>query len=372
MSMTLKNFDGQSTDAQVEGPLDPRLPLVVLLHGLGGNSGDMTDPLTSRPGTAFVRADRPRLYIDQGFHPFPPVFPPITDIYLDPPATALSSWQQALLAAGFSTVTYSMRGPLKPGDAGQLKALPPGRYRRNPSSSACASRSSHTAEAVSWPARSSRRPRRTRLSWTSSQGRSCSSHCTHRTLARRRIPRRHHRRSARERAAAPEERSVGILRLPHVHPQHGARPLHRRAHHREPDSNHRAGRASSRHQLPHIRRDEYGVRPALGERVYPRLLRPLAGPVPGLPLGDNAVARRLAAGCRELHPARGRVRAFAGGDDTRRPASRAGRLDARTRAWQRRPAGNRRALAPALLRIAHHGTGSITPRLSGTRLCRVR
>ena len=126
MSMTLKNFDGQSTDAQVEGPLDPRLPLVVLLHGLGGSSGDMTDPLTSRPGTAFVRSGRPRLYIDQGFHPFPPVFPPITDIYLDPPATALSSWQQALLAAGFSTVTYSMKGPLIAGDAGQLKALAAG------------------------------------------------------------------------------------------------------------------------------------------------------------------------------------------------------------------------------------------------------
>jgi Putative serine esterase (DUF676) len=130
MSITLPKFDG-FTDAQVEGTLDPTLPLVVLLHGLGGTSFDMTAPLVSWPGVAFIRAGLPTLYADRGFHITPPPLP-ASGFFLDPPALSVTSWQQALNAAGFSTVTYSMAGPLIANDAMQLAALAKGPLMAHP------------------------------------------------------------------------------------------------------------------------------------------------------------------------------------------------------------------------------------------------
>jgi hypothetical protein len=74
MSIPLPKFDG-STDAQVDGTLDPTVPLVILLHGLGGTSLDMTAPLLSWPGIAFIRTGLPVLYTDRGFHLTPPPLP---------------------------------------------------------------------------------------------------------------------------------------------------------------------------------------------------------------------------------------------------------------------------------------------------------
>jgi hypothetical protein len=130
MSITLRNFDGM-TDAQVEGTLDPTLPLVILLHGLSGKSLDMTAPLVARPGIAFIRAGLPVLYTDRGIHWSPPPLP-AGGFFLDPPALSVTSWQQALNAAGFSTVTYSMAGPLIADDAMQLAALAKGPLMAHP------------------------------------------------------------------------------------------------------------------------------------------------------------------------------------------------------------------------------------------------
>lgn len=130
MSKTLRAFDG-FTDAQVEGPLDPTLPLVVLLHGLSGTSLDMTDPATGRPGAAFDTTATFPPYTDRGFNVLPPVVP-INGLFLDPPATGLTSWQQALNAAGFSTVVYSQAGPLIVNDVAQLTALAAGPLSSDP------------------------------------------------------------------------------------------------------------------------------------------------------------------------------------------------------------------------------------------------
>ena len=130
MSITLPKFDG-FTDAQVEGTLDPTLPLVVLLHGLSGTSVDMTAPLVARSGIAFTRTGLPALYTDRGFNITPPPLP-AGGFFLDPPAVSVTAWQKALNAAGFSTVTYSMAGPLIANDAMQLAALAKGPLMTHP------------------------------------------------------------------------------------------------------------------------------------------------------------------------------------------------------------------------------------------------
>jgi hypothetical protein len=130
MSKTLTAFDG-FTNAQVEGPLDPTLPLVVLLHGLSGTSLDMTDPATGRPGTAFNTVATFPPFVDRGFNVLPPVIP-VNGLFLDPPATGLTSWQQALNGAGFSTVVYSQAGPLIANDVAQLTALAAGPLTTDP------------------------------------------------------------------------------------------------------------------------------------------------------------------------------------------------------------------------------------------------
>src|SRR3954447_14934962 len=108
--------------ALVEGPLDPTLPLVVLLHGLGGPATDMTAPMAGRPGIWFDHSGGPPLYVDRGFAPYPPLLP-ASDFFMDAPRTSLTSWRQALLAAGFSTVTYTQVGPLIANDVAQLTTI---------------------------------------------------------------------------------------------------------------------------------------------------------------------------------------------------------------------------------------------------------
>jgi hypothetical protein len=112
-----------ATGATVDGPLDPTLPIVVLLHGMGGTNLDMTAPLTSAFGSvAFDRTVPPPGWTDRGFAVFPPPLP-VTGAFLDPLATSLTSWRDALLAAGFSTITYSQAGPLIANDVTQLAAI---------------------------------------------------------------------------------------------------------------------------------------------------------------------------------------------------------------------------------------------------------
>lgn len=115
-------------DVSIDGTLNTSLPLVILLHGWGGTSADMTDPLTARPGLAFNRTSGGSVFTNEGVHPFPPVTP-VAGFFIDPQFSAVASWRAALLAAGFSTVTYSMTGNADPtgstvgGDASQLRDI---------------------------------------------------------------------------------------------------------------------------------------------------------------------------------------------------------------------------------------------------------
>ena len=49
---TIPLGDG-TTQVQVDGNLDPSLPLVVLLHGFGGSMDDMTNPIAPYGPLAF-------------------------------------------------------------------------------------------------------------------------------------------------------------------------------------------------------------------------------------------------------------------------------------------------------------------------------
>lgn len=121
----MPTFIGRLTDGTsvtVDGPLDPSLPLVILLHGMGGKGVDMTAPATAYPGLSFNRSGFFPLYKDEGIH-FVPSLLPVARFYLDPPATSLTSWNNALIAAGFTTVTYDQIGPLIASDVTQLTTL---------------------------------------------------------------------------------------------------------------------------------------------------------------------------------------------------------------------------------------------------------
>jgi hypothetical protein len=91
------------------GNLDPGVPLVVLLHGLGGTSTDMTAPLTPYGAVAFNRAATFPGYRDEGFQITPPAVP-VARFFADPPMSAVTSWRDALNAAGFPTATYTQNG----------------------------------------------------------------------------------------------------------------------------------------------------------------------------------------------------------------------------------------------------------------------
>lgn len=112
------------TAVTVDGMLDPSLPLVVLLHGMGGSSLDMTAPGDAYLGMSFNRNASFPLYRDEGIHLYPSVVP-VARTFLDPmrPATSLTSWTDALTAAGFSTLTYNQQGASVAGDVTQLGKL---------------------------------------------------------------------------------------------------------------------------------------------------------------------------------------------------------------------------------------------------------
>jgi hypothetical protein len=110
------------TVVTVDGPFNSSLPLVILLHGMGGSSLDMTAPASAYPGLSFNRRVSFPFYKDEGIRPFPPVVP-AARFYLDPPAGPLTSWNDALKAAGFTTVSYSQTGGLIAADVTQLTGL---------------------------------------------------------------------------------------------------------------------------------------------------------------------------------------------------------------------------------------------------------
>ncbi len=122
-TVTLTDGTSVTIDCLGSAP-DPRLPVVVLLHGMGGTNTDMTAPGVAYPGLSFNRSVSFPFYKDEGVQFGPPLLP-AARFYLDPvnPASALTSWNAALKAAGFTTITYSQKGPLIANDVVQLTLL---------------------------------------------------------------------------------------------------------------------------------------------------------------------------------------------------------------------------------------------------------
>jgi predicted esterase len=107
---TIQTTDG--TLVTVSDPIGPGVPLVVLLHGLGGSELDMTNPAASRWGP--VIRDRSAAVpgpADLGINLFPAAGVDHYDI--DPVVPSPRSWRQAFNENGFPTVSYSqVGGPL--------------------------------------------------------------------------------------------------------------------------------------------------------------------------------------------------------------------------------------------------------------------
>jgi hypothetical protein len=101
---------GDGSLAVVEGPLDPSLPLVLLIPGMGGTAADMTSPLSARAYAAYDKTASYPPYSHAGFNIVPPVIP-VAGYFGDPPITSVTSWKDALVSAGFSTVSYEPSAP---------------------------------------------------------------------------------------------------------------------------------------------------------------------------------------------------------------------------------------------------------------------
>lgn len=112
-------------DGDTNQVLPAGLPLVVLLHGLGGSAADMTDPLSAYGGVAFNRAATFPPYRDEGLSLTPPTVP-VARFFADPPAIGVTSWRKALVAAGFATATYTQNGGTIGASAAQLAAFASG------------------------------------------------------------------------------------------------------------------------------------------------------------------------------------------------------------------------------------------------------
>lgn len=116
-------------DARVEGPPgdpDPTLPLIVLLHGMGDDRTVMTNPLARWGVAAFDKTATYPPYTDRGFQPFVPPALPVRGFFMDPSLTSVTSWQRALINAGFTTLVYDQSGPLIANDVAQLTTLAAG------------------------------------------------------------------------------------------------------------------------------------------------------------------------------------------------------------------------------------------------------
>jgi len=91
-------------------PIDPTLPMVMLLHGLGGDIHHMAEPGQS-PGLNFdldAPAAPPPYFTPRDWHPYPNLG--FWSIGLDPLKT-VTGWQTALNRAGFRTFNYAQLDP---------------------------------------------------------------------------------------------------------------------------------------------------------------------------------------------------------------------------------------------------------------------
>jgi hypothetical protein len=118
-------------DGDTNRKLDASVPLVILLHGLGGTSADMTAPLVPYGAVAFNRAVTFPPYRDEGIQVTPPLVP-AARFYADPPLSTATSWRDALNAAGFPTATYTQNGGTIGVSAAQLATFAAGPLSNDP------------------------------------------------------------------------------------------------------------------------------------------------------------------------------------------------------------------------------------------------
>lgn len=118
--MTFSISVGDETSGVVEGPLDPTLPLVILIPCFGATKADMTAPLSTRAYAAYNKG-LTYGYTDAGIQLGPPLTP-IAGYFADPPLITVTSWNDALLAAGFSTVSYQPTLPQRFDSAERIPA----------------------------------------------------------------------------------------------------------------------------------------------------------------------------------------------------------------------------------------------------------
>jgi hypothetical protein len=83
----------------------PARPVIVLLHGLSGNSLDMSAP-AKHPGLAYDRTAAMPSLREHGWRGYPGLG--VWSVAIDPDF-APQGWEGGLNAAGFATVNYSPR-----------------------------------------------------------------------------------------------------------------------------------------------------------------------------------------------------------------------------------------------------------------------
>jgi len=97
----------QTNINQTDNVPDPSLPIVLLLHGMGGDINHMADPGVS-PGMNFDFSFVPPLTIDRGWHGYPNVG--IWGI-MTSPTKPVSGLQGSIAQSGFLTLNYAQLAP---------------------------------------------------------------------------------------------------------------------------------------------------------------------------------------------------------------------------------------------------------------------
>src|SRR5262245_40487206 len=88
---------------QSDNTPDPSLPIVLLLHGMGGNIHHMADPDVS-PGLTVDLDFTPPLMIDRGWHPYPNIG---VWGFISSPPKSVTGWQPRLAQLGYTALNYA-------------------------------------------------------------------------------------------------------------------------------------------------------------------------------------------------------------------------------------------------------------------------
>lgn len=93
-------------------PINPSLPIVILLHGLGGDGHHMANPSQS-PGFNFdLTSPLPASVIDRGWQTYPNAG--YWSISLDPLRSQTTGWATRIDQQGYATLNYAQVDPWGP------------------------------------------------------------------------------------------------------------------------------------------------------------------------------------------------------------------------------------------------------------------